>query len=72
MKIELQYVSDVNGKPHAVQLPVSEWKKVLSRLRKSEQVLQLKSDLKVALKQVEKVRKTKGKKQTLTEFLNEL
>jgi hypothetical protein len=72
MKIELQYVSDVNGKPHAVQLPVSEWEKVLSRLRKSEQVLQLKSDLKVALNQVEKVRKTKGKKQTLTEFLNEL
>jgi len=72
MKIELQYVSDVNGKPQAVQLPVSEWEKVLSRLRKSEQVLQLKSDLKVALKQVEKVRKSKGKKQTLTEFLNEL
>ena len=72
MKIELQYVSDVNGKPQAVQLPVSEWEKVLSRLRKSEQVLQLKSDLKVALKQVEKVRRSKGKKQTLTEFLNEL
>lgn len=72
MKIELQFVSDVNGKPQAVQLPVSEWEKVLSRLRKSEQVLQLKSDLKVALKQVEKVRKSKAKKQTLTEFLNEL
>ena len=72
MKIELQYVSDVNGKPQAVQLPVSEWEKVLSRLRKSEQVLQLKSDLKVALKQVKKVRKSKGKKQTLTEFLSEL
>jgi archaellum biogenesis protein FlaJ (TadC family) len=72
MKIALQYVSDANGKPQAVQLPVSEWEKVLSRIRKSEQVLQLKSDLKVAFKQAEKVRKSRGKKQTLTDFLNEL
>lgn len=72
MKIALQYVSDANGKSQAVQLPVGEWVKVLSRIRKSEQVLQLKSDLKVAFKQVEKVRKLKGKKQTLTDFLNEL
>ena len=72
MKIALQYVSDANGKPQAVRLPVSEWEKVLSRIRKSEQVLKLKSDLKVAFKQVEKVRKSKGKKQTLTDFLNEL
>ena len=50
MKIALQYVSDANGKPQAVQLPVSEWEKVLSRIRKSEQVLKLKSDLKVAFK----------------------
>jgi len=49
-----------------------QWEKVLSRIRKSEQVLKLKSDLKVAFKQVVKVRKSKGKKQTLTDFLNEL
>ena len=72
MKIALQYVSDMNGKPQAVQMPVSEWKKVLSHIRKSEQVLKLKSDLKVALKQVDTIRKSKAKKQTLTDFLNEL
>jgi len=72
MKITLQYVSDMNGKPQSVQMPVSEWEKVLSRIRKSEQVLQLKSDLKVAFKQVDKFKKSKGKKQTLTDFLNEL
>jgi len=60
MKIALQYVSDMNGKPQAVQMPVSEWEKVLSRIRKSEQVLQLKSDLKVAFKQVDILRKSKA------------
>lgn len=72
MKIALQYVSDMNGKRQAVQMPVSEWEKVLSRIRKSEQVLELKSDLKVAFKQVGALRKSKAKKQTLTDFLNEL
>lgn len=72
MKIALQYVSDRNGKPQAVQMPVNEWEKVLSRIRKSEQVLQLKSDLKVAFKQVDTFRKSKAKKQTLTDFLNDL
>jgi hypothetical protein len=36
MKIALQYVSDLNGKPQAVQMPVSEWEKVLSRIRFQE------------------------------------
>lgn len=72
MKITLQYVSDMNGKPQAVQMPVSEWEKVLSHIRKSEQVLKLKSDLKVAFKQVDTLRKSTAKKQTLADFLNEL
>jgi hypothetical protein len=72
MKIALQYVSDTNGNPQAIQMPIREWEKVLSQLRKSEQVLKLKSDLKVAFKQVEMLRKSKAKKQTLTDFLNEL
>jgi beta-lactamase class D len=72
MKVVLQYVNDANGKTQAVQMPVSEWEKVLSYIKKSEQVLQLKSDLKTAFKQVETMRKSKAKKQTLTDFLNEL
>ncbi|MFZ6025087.1 MAG: hypothetical protein ACOYVG_11620 [Bacteroidota bacterium] len=72
MKIALQYVSDMNGTPQAVQMPVREWEKVLSQIRKSEQVLKLKSDLTIAFKQVETLRKSKAKKQTLTDFLNEL
>lgn len=72
MKIALQYVSDLNGKPQAVQMPVSEWEKVLLQIRRSEQVLQLRSDLKIALKQAQALRRSKAKKQSLTDFLNEL
>ena len=72
MKIALQYVNDINGKTQAVQLPLTEWKKLLNKLKKYEQALQLKSDLKEAFEQVAILKHTKGHKQTLNEFLDEL
>ncbi len=72
MKIDLQYVNDINGKTQAVQLPLTEWQKVLNKLKKYEQALKLKSDLKEAFEQVNLLKQTKGNKQTLNEFLNEL
>jgi hypothetical protein len=72
MKIALQYVNDMNGKIQAVQLPVTEWEKVLNKLRKYEQALKLRSDLKEAYEQVAILKQSKGHKQTLNEFLNEL
>lgn len=72
MKIALQYVNDINGIPQAVQLPLIEWERVLNKLRKYEQALQLRSDLKEAFEQVTILKQTKGHKQTLNEFLNEL
>jgi len=72
MKIALQYVDDVNGNTLAVQLPLTEWEKILNKLKKYEQALKLKSDLKEAFEQVAILRQTKGHKQTLNEFLNEL
>ena len=72
MKIPVQYVSDSNGNPQAVQLPLSEWNKVLNKLKKYEQALKLRSELKEAFDQVAVMRKTKAKKQNLNEFLNEL
>jgi PHD/YefM family antitoxin component YafN of YafNO toxin-antitoxin module len=72
MKIPVQYVNDINGNPQAVQLPLSEWNKVLNKLKKYEQALKLRSDLKEALDQVAALRKTKAQKQNLNEFLNEL
>ncbi|KAA5533206.1 hypothetical protein F0919_11710 [Taibaiella lutea] len=72
MKIELQYVNDIHGETQAVQLPLTDWEKILNKLKKYEQALKLKSDLKEAFEQVSHLRKTKGPKQTLNDFLNEL
>ena len=72
MKIALQYLNDINGNTQAVQLPLTEWERVLNKLRKYEQALKLKSDLKEAFEQVAILKQSKGYKQTLNEFLNEL
>jgi len=72
MKIALQYVNDASGQTQAIQMPVAEWEKILAKLKKYEQALQLKSDLKEAFDQVKALRSTNGEKQTLNEFLNEL
>lgn len=72
MKIALHYVNDINGNTQAVQLPLTEWEKVLNKLKKYEQALKLKTDLKEAFDQVASLKQTKGHKQTLNEFLNDL
>jgi hypothetical protein len=72
MKIAIQYLNDSNGKTQAVQLPLSDWEKVLEKMKTYEQSLKLKSDLKEAFAQVTKMKKSKQKKQTLIEFLDEL
>ncbi|MCO5241449.1 MAG: hypothetical protein M9904_15480 [Chitinophagaceae bacterium] len=46
--------------------------KVLNKLKKYEQALKLKSDLKEAFEQVASLKKTKGHKLTLNDFCNEL
>ena len=72
MKLALQYVNDVNGKTKAVQLSLTDWEKVLSKLRKYEQTLRIKSDLTEAFEEITLLKKSKEKQQSLTEFLNEL
>jgi len=72
MKIDLQYVSDSAGKTTSVQIPVTDWEKLMAKLNKYEQALKIKTDLKEAFAQVSQLRKSKAKKQTLNDFLNEL
>jgi hypothetical protein len=72
MKLDLQYLSDVNGKTNAVQLSLSDWEKLLNKLKKYEQTLKIKSDLKEAYEQVISLKEGRKNKQTLSEFLNEL
>ncbi len=72
MKIEVQYLSDSKGKAKAVQLPLNEWEKILGKLKKYEQTLKIRSDLKEAYEELELLKNSKGKKTTLSEFINEL
>jgi hypothetical protein len=72
MKIALQYVSDTAGKTKSVQIPLTDWEKLMAKLKKYEQILKIKSDLKEAFEEVSILRKSKTKKQTLNEFLHEI
>ena len=72
MKLELQYVTDIKGNPKMVQRPLSHWKKVVSKLEKYEQALQLKQDLEEAFAEVETMKKTIGGEKTLSLFIDEL
>jgi hypothetical protein len=51
---------------------LTEWEKVLGKLKKYEQALKLRSDLQIAFRQVAALKKTRRPKQTLKEFVNEL
>ena len=72
MKIAIQYVSEINGNTQSVQMPLTEWERVLNKLNKYEQAFKLKSDLRGAFEQVALLRKSKKHRQTLNDFLNEL
>ena len=72
MKIPVQYVNDEDGNVKAIQVPIAEWKKVLTKLKKYEQALRLKSDLTEAFAQVGRLRKSQSTKESLKDFLNGL
>ncbi len=72
MKIALQYVSDSTGKTKSVQVSLTDWEKLLTKLNTYEQTFKIKTDLKEAFEEVTQLKKSKAKKQTLNEFLNEL
>ncbi len=72
MKISVQYVNDSAGRLKSVQIPVSDWEKLVMRLEKFEQTQKLKNGIKEAFKEVAQMRKTNANSQTLKDFLNEL
>lgn len=71
MKLDVQYLNDAQGKTQAVQLSIAEWKKLLDKVKKYEQSFKIKSDLREAMEEVTKLRKS-SKRQSLSQFLNEL
>lgn len=72
VKLAVQYLSDKSGKPLAVQLSFDDWGKILNKIKKYEQTMKLRSDLKEAFEQMTALQKSNGNKQTLSDFLNEL
>ena len=68
MKIALQYVNDIHGKTQAVQVPFTEWEKLLDKIKRYEQALQIKTDLKEAFEQVQKIKKFPSLKRELVEL----
>jgi len=72
MEMTIKYLNDANGNIIDVQIPFNEWEKILWKIKKYEQTLKIKDDLTDAFEEVKKMREGKIKKQTLSEFLNEL
>ena len=72
MKTAVQYLNDQQGNTQAVQLPLTQWTRIINRLNKYEQMLRIKSDLAQSFEEVKKMRQGKIKKQSLQDFLNEL
>jgi hypothetical protein len=72
MKISLQYLRNSDGELTAVQLPLSEWEKIVAKLKKLEQSLKIKTEIKEAIGEVETLRKSIDKQQSLNGFLNDL
>ncbi|HYV93891.1 MAG TPA: hypothetical protein VE978_19090 [Chitinophagales bacterium] len=72
MKLEVEYISNEKGKPRAVQLSLTNYQKLMTRLEKYEQMLKIKSDLTKAFQEVKLMQQGKIRKQTLSEFLSEL
>ena len=72
MKLAVEYLHDSKGRTKAVQVSLIEWNRLMVTLKKYEQALKIKSDLKVAFEQVRKMKRPKAKKQSLASFLNEL
>jgi hypothetical protein len=72
MRLSIQYLNDQRGNTNAVQLPLSDWNMLVEKIKKYEQILKVKSDLQTAFSEVKKMQTGKIKKQTLSEFLDEL
>lgn len=72
MRFSIQYVSDLQGKANAVQIPMVEWEQLLLKLKQYEEAFALRSKLSDALQEVEKMKGKKESHATLSDLLDEL
>lgn len=72
MRLSVQYLNDSAGKVQAVQVPFTEWKRILRALRGRQEEKKIKSDITAALREIEQMQSSKIPPRTLEEFLREL
>jgi len=72
MRFNVQYLSDANGKPKAVQVPYNQWKTLLEKLAEHEFSDKFSSDLKAALTDVHLMQSGAKPKRTIQDLINEL
>ena len=72
MELNVQYVNDREGNIQAVQIPIKDWKWLQSKFKIFSQELNFKRDMVEAFEDVKLMQKGLQKKQTLTDFINEL
>ncbi len=66
----LQYVTNTEGVPVAVRIPLLEWEKLMQELGELRRKIEVLQGIKEGIIEVRKARKEKRKLQTLTDFLN--
>ena len=71
MNLNIQYLTDTNGKKKAIQIPIAQWNKFIKDYKKQAQYSKLKKGIKEAFKEIKEIEKGNLKEVTLTEFLNE-
>lgn len=67
----IQYITDADGSPVAVQIPIADWKLFQEEFSEMKRNIEILQGIKSALEEVRQVKNGKHKLQTLSEFLNE-
>ncbi len=70
-QLNIQYVTDSDGKKKAVLIPIEEWESLEKHFEELMQYLALKSQVKEAYSEVKEIQKGNIEKISLNDFLNE-
>ena len=69
--LKVNYVTDDNGQPTAVQISYEDWQEISKQLSVFEEYIALKEELTTSFKEVKSLKKDQSKRVTLNDFLNE-
>jgi len=72
MTLTLHYITNPQGEKTSVVMPLKEWKTFFKRYEELEKKVQLLSELKESVDEVNQITRRKKKAQSLSKVLNEL